>query len=213
MHLSPNHRAFLLGALFLIATSALTFPKSTSTDPISSSSSARPLDPSQLTKRTYRVISTHRNKGHLIRSYYPHTISLAALASTSPTIPESLRRKIALHYFRPSEYDLAKAAFANIVSAAETKNDTRLLDLEIDIDGASAIELCRKASQRGDGTDIHAAIRNKKDGAGNWNQSIVICDGFWIDIERVVAPTCDNIGVVVSHQMRFAAGTLLHEML
>ena len=174
-----------------------------------------PLDsPSSnaLLKRNYKVSGHHRHKNAVVRDAFLGAITLANIASDHPAVSESLRRRIALNYFRPEEYETAKRAFRNIVADRPREGDPRLSAVEVLMDDLT-VALCRTKSQRGDGSDIHAAILNRKDGKGGMEEAIVICAGFWRDIGREVVPTCENVGTVVSHQMRNPAGTILHEFM
>lgn len=71
------------------------------------------------------------------------------------------------------------------------------------------MDILNRESINSDGSDVHAAVFNSSTGA----EKMVICPGFWTGIARVTPPTCENIGSIVSHMMRFPAGTILHEFL
>ena len=99
-----------------------------------------------LIKRTYQIQGADQDKNHVLANYFLPTIHLSRLASNSPDIAEEFRRKIALNYFRPSEYATVKQAFLNI-HANKKDGDPRLSALKVDVD--DRMGLCIKESHKG----------------------------------------------------------------
>lgn len=162
-----------------------------------------------LLKRTYNILGHNQFQKKVLKKAFRDALTLAHLASDSPHVPEPLRRRIALNYFRPEEYDTVKEVFRNLLAGRPTKGgDPRLSALDVDI--VDAAGLCIRSSPKGDGTDLHAGVTYRVGAAA---PVMTVCPGFWITVQRVVGPTCGNVGTVVSQVMKFPGGTILHEFL
>lgn len=131
-------------SLFLLSLLSLAFALPPS--PVEASTPFNLLSRNVLIKRTYQIRGANQEKNRVLANYFLPAIHLSHLASNSPVVSEDFRRKIALNYFRPSEYATVKQAFMNI-HANETDGDPRLSALKVDVDDRTGV--CIKESHKG----------------------------------------------------------------
>ncbi|KAG6988521.1 hypothetical protein G7Y79_00072g097830 [Physcia stellaris] len=123
----------------------------------------------------YIISTSNPYQRRTLTKAFPIALHLAHLASTSPAISESTRRRIALNYFPASSYALAKRVFQNILGTPRNlvSGDPRLADIKVDVDDSK--HLCSNASVWGDGSEFLAHMNT----GPRREKTLTVCKGFW----------------------------------